>query len=344
MMGLKRAMAVVVAAVLVAVLAAPALATGSHGRRHPHRSPELTTLATLGIEPGSGSTIGPGGHLYVTDGTGGRILEVNRHTGDVSVYAEGLPPRSFIPIGGAMDLAFIGRTAYVMVSMVSGEIVGGPSLGDATVGIYRLERDGSFSVVADIGTWSADNPPATDFFITSGVQYSMQRYGWGFLVADGHHNRVLHARLDGEVREIQSFGNIVPTGLAVRGPRIYLGQAGPVPHRPQDGKVVRFTPWSASVTDVGSGASMIVDVEFGPRGALYAVSQGTWDTVEEGSPAFPDTGRLVKVERDGSMTPVVDSSGAEIVLDRPTSLEFVGDTAYVVTLDGEVLRITNVSR
>jgi hypothetical protein len=43
------------------------------------------------------------------------------------------------------------------------------------------------------------------------------------------------------------------------------------------------------------------------------------------------------------MTPVVDDSGAEIVLDRPTSLEFVEGTAYVVTLAGEVLEIDDVA-
>jgi hypothetical protein len=30
-------------------------------------------------------------------------------------------------------------------------------------------------------------------------------------------------------------------------------------------------------------------------------------------------------------------------LDRPTSLEFIGDTAFVVTLTGKVIRIDNVS-
>ena len=53
----------------------------------------------------------------------------------------------------------------------------------------------------------------------------------------------------------------------------------------------------------------------------------------EGMPASPDTGELVKVERDGTFTTVVDG------LDRPTSLEFIGDTAFVVTLTGTVVKI-----
>jgi hypothetical protein len=45
----------------------------------------------------------------------------------------------------------------------------------------------------------------------------------------------------------------------------------------------------------------------------------------------------LRVEGDGSFSSVVDG------LDRPTSLEFIGDTAFVVTLTGKVLRIDNAS-
>jgi hypothetical protein len=120
-----------------------------------------------------------------------------------------------------------------------------------------------------------------------------------------------------------------------------MGEAGPIPHLPEDGKITRFTPGSRA-KPVASGASLIVDVEFGRRWALYALSQGTWDlppTPEnEGKPAAPDTGRLLRVGRDGSLAPVVEG------LDRPTSLEFIDDTAFVVTLTGKVLQISRVSR
>ena len=84
----------------------------------------------------------------------------------------------------------------------------------------------------------------------TGVQYAMQPFRGGFLVTDGHHNRVLWAGRDGALRELIAFGNIVPTGLEV------LAAAG---------------------------------------------------------------------------------------LDRPTSMEVVGTTAYVVTIDGEIWRVDGVS-
>ena len=83
---------------------------------------------------------------------------------------------------------------------------------------------------------------------------------------------------------------------------------------------------------------MLIDVERGPHGKLYALSQGQWNGVGEGSPAFPNTGRLVIVKRDGSLKPVVDRRGRELVLDRPTSMEFVGNTAYVVSVGRQCLQ------
>ena len=66
---------------------------------------------------------------------------------------------------------------------------------------------------------------------------------------------------------------------------------------------------------------------------LFALSQGVWDGVQEGSPALPNTGSLVAVNADGSFT--IITAG----LDRPTSLEFIGNTAYIVTLAGEIWTI-----
>jgi hypothetical protein len=41
---------------------------------------------------------------------------------------------------------------------------------------------------------------------------------------------------------MRAFGNIVPTGLEVFGQRIYMGEAGPIPHLPENGRVVRSRP------------------------------------------------------------------------------------------------------
>jgi hypothetical protein len=289
-----------------------------------------TELLT-GLEGGSGSTVGPGGALYVTESAAGRISRVDPETGDITTFASGLP-KSIVGIGGTTDVAFIGGTAYALVTLV-GPDVGGSDI----VGIYRVDGPDSFTVVADIGAFALSNPPNTPFDIPTGVQYALETYRGGFLVTDGHHNRVLRVTPDGEVSELVAFGNIVPTGLAVSGNTVYMAEAGPVPHEPEDGKVVSFRPKSPTATEVASGARLLVDVEFGRGRDLYALSQGVFGGGPPGSPAQPNTGSLVKVNGNGTFTVVVDG------LNLPTSLEFIKNTAYVVTLSGEIWKVDSVS-
>jgi hypothetical protein len=74
-------------------------------------------------------------------------------------------------------------------------------------------------------------------------------------------------------------------------------------------------------------------VEFGRGHKLYALSQGIFGGGPAGAPAQPNTGSLVKVNKDGTLTVVADG------LNQPTSLEFIRNTAYVVTLSGEIWKI-----
>jgi sugar lactone lactonase YvrE len=312
-------------ALLASVVPSAATAAGPSGDPTAHR-------LVAGLEGGSGSTIGPDGALYVTESAAGRVTRVDPRTGATTTFASGLP--ELIPavgFGGPVDVAFIGRTAYVLVTLV------GPDVGGSdVVGIYRVDGPDRFTVVADVGAFSIANPPATDFFVPSGVQYALQAYRGGFLVTDGHHNRVLRVSRNGHIRVLRAFANIVPTGLEVRGRTIYMAEAGPVPHLPENGKVVAFRPGSTHVREVASGSPLLVDVEFGRGGRLYALSQGVGSGGPEGAPALPNTGALVKVNRDGTLTVVIDR------LNQPTSLEFIGKTAYVVTLGGEIWKIKGV--
>jgi hypothetical protein len=290
-------------------------------------------LLASGLQGSAGSTVGPDGALYVAEGVAGRISRVDPRTGSTTTVASGLP-RRIGGFGGAVDVAFIHHTAYVLVTLVSPD-VGGTDID----GIYRVDSPNHFTVVADIGAWAIAHPPVPAFFVPTGVQYAMQPYRGGLLVTDGHHNRLLRVSLRGNISEVIAFSDIVPTGLAVRGRTVFMAEAGPVPHLPQNGKVVAFTTRSHTAREVASGAPLLVDVEFGPHGRLYALSQGHFTPGgAEGSPADPNTGALERVNRDGTMTPITTG------LDRPTSLEFIRDTAYVTTLTGEILRIDGVSR
>lgn len=304
-------------------------------------------LVVSGLQGAGGSTVGPGGALYVTEGAVGRVSRVDPETGVVTTFAEGLPPAlPGIGIGGAMDVAFIGSTAYVLVTLVGSDVEG-----DDIVGIYRVDGPNSFTVIADLGSFALANPPDLgvfdptgseppagffNYFIPTGVQYALETWRGGLLVTDGHLNRVLWISLDGVISELIAFNNVVPTGLAVNGGRVYMARSGPTPHTANDGKVLTFGPSSFTPSEVASGAPLAVDVEFGRGRMLYALSQGAWNGAFPGSPASPDTGALLEVNDDGTMTVVAE-------LSIPTSVEFIGNDAYVVNLLGEIWRIEDVS-
>jgi hypothetical protein len=118
-----------------------------------------------------------------------------------------------------------------------------------------------------------------------------------------------------------------------------MAQAGPVPHLPEDGRVVAFSPGATSATEVASGARLLVDVEFGRGRTLFALAQGEFKVGDpEGAPAQPNSGSIVRVNADGTVTELIAA------LNQPTSMEMIGTTAYVVTLGGEIWKVTGLAQ
>lgn len=288
---------------------------------------------TSGLAGASGSTIGPDGQLYATEGAIGEVTRVDRNTGEQYMFAKNLP--SAIPdfgFGGPVDVAFIDDSAYVLVSLTDPFAIG-PVAGFQPQGIYRIDGPDSSTLIADLGAWSAANLPANDFFFPAGVPFAMEPFRGGLLVSDGHHDRVLWVELDGTVTEFYVGIDIVPTGFEIWGNQVLVSEAGVVPHIPEDGKLVSVDAKSGEIMEIAAGARLAVDVEFGRGRTLYILSQGEWNQAFPGSAAIPFTGALFRVEGDGSVTEVVGS------LNLPTSLEIVGKTAYIVGLTGDIWAI-----
>ena len=226
------------------------------------------------VERARGARSARGGALYVPQPATGRDLAGRpeergrrRSTRAACRDASPCPTEAALPFGGVMDVAFYGSTAYALVSVV------GPSFPadlfachPDLIGVYRVNGPSSSTLVADIGSFACDNAP-TGFPIAvpTGVQYALEPFRGGFLVTDGHHNRVYRVTLDGTVTQMIQFEDVVPTGLAVSGNTIYMAETGPVPHLPQNGKIVSFEPGSSSATPVACRRSTRSRRRDGPR-------------------------------------------------------------------------------
>ncbi|UQN06477.1 ScyD/ScyE family protein [Deinococcus sp. QL22] len=297
----------------------------------PLAAPTGPERLVTGLQNAQGSTVGPDGALYVTEPAAGRVVRIDPKTGAVTTFASGLP-LPVIGLGGAVDVIFLDGTAYVLMGLVASDVGG-----THKVGLYRMDSPTTFTVVADLGAFTLANPPDTEFFVPTGVPYALELLGGAFLVSDGHHNRVYRVTREGQVSVFRVFGNTVPTGMDVMGNTVYMAEPGAIPHEPQVGRAVSFGADSAPSTVVAAGARMLLDVEFGQGGTLFGLSQGVWNGVEVGSPAHPETGSLMRAKEDGTFTAIA------FPLDRPTSLEIIGNTAYITTLDGEVWTVGNIA-
>ena len=242
----------------------------AYAQEIPSAAPTATLLVT-GMESGSGSTIGPGGALYVTEGAAGQVLRVDpedRGRLDVRQRSAEVDHRHRWGDGHRVHRQDRVRTGHPRRQRRRRH--------DNDVdGIYRVDGPDSFTVVADIGEFSSQNPPDTDF---SRPDRSPVRNGEATVAGSwspmGTTTVCCGSHCDGEVTELITFDNIVPTGLEVSGNTVYMAEAGPVPHLPQDGKVVSFGTKSPTATEVASGARLLVDVEFGRGRGLFALCAG----------------------------------------------------------------------
>lgn len=364
---MKRKLLVLPLIALGAVAGAFALMGGgtTSAQDGPPPTPSAGTVLTSGLLQPKGLKMGPDGMIYVAEsGTGGdtkltvdgaetmightgRISKINPATGERTTVIDGLPSQASEEgeAVGPADVAFIGSTLYYL------QTHGGAAYGFAgtPTGIYRVTATGDAVLVADLGQWNIDNPPAA---ITDGVQqdvevggnpYSLNTRNSTFYVVDGNHNRLLKATTGGAITEVTEFpDHPVSTGLAFADDNnAYVAYLGVGPFLPDAGQVVKVNLTTGAITKVASGVAMLTDVKVGPGGQLYALQFN--DPQEAGAAFFaPGTGKIVKVNANGTMSPVVTG------LSFATFLLFDGDTAYVSNFGiapiGQIIKIPNFSQ
>lgn len=321
--------------------------------------PTAGAVLATGLQGTIGATIGPDGALYVAEGgTGGdkkvstpdgdgyfglsaRVSRIDPETGERTTFASGIPSgaeQQGEPGFGLADIVFVGDALYYLTTGSFNTIEG---LEAYPNGVYRVQQDGSSKLVANISKFNDANPVAFPDAGPGGNPFGIAERNGDLYVTDGNYNRVLHITTDGDIKILSSFENVVTTGITAgdTGPLI-VTEFGGYPFDPKDGKVVQVGAATGTQTILASGYSHIISAAYGPSGNLYALSMGDQVTDEnhDGSEeAVPFTGKILLVNADGTLTPIVDG------LMLATSLDITGDTAYVTSIIGQVYQIKGLS-
>jgi hypothetical protein len=136
----------------------------------------------------------------------------------------------------------------------------------------------------------------------------------------------------------------VPTGVTIGDDgTIYVGMLSGFPFLPGGTKVVSVSS-DGKMADAAGGLTMVVDVEYGPDGMLYASEFGQFSLGEGGPPGFiPNSGRIMRIMPDGTSEAIAQG------LSFPNGIAIMEDgTLYAAvnslsTDDGQVMMLGNVN-
>jgi plastocyanin len=248
--------------------------------------------------------------------------------GCTSPVIDGLPSGYWADPGwtwGIMDVAILNGDMYAL-SGGGSESWGNP---ESPNGIYRILQDGTWELVADLGTWNTDNPP--EFipwdYDPNGSWFDLEAGADRLWVTEAVGGRLLTVTLDGQIEEVAdlSVDHMVPTGIALDGEGgAYVTFETVVPFPDEASKVVHVTS-DGTVTDHWTGLTAVTDLVMGPDGVLYAAEMATNNTDD---PPYinPGTGRIVRQAGPDTLEPVVTDIDYPVYLgfDNAGSLYFTG--------------------
>ncbi|MBA3643824.1 MAG: ScyD/ScyE family protein [Chloroflexia bacterium] len=280
---------------------------------------------------------------------------VNIEEGCPILLAGGLPSSrdAMGAILGAADVAILDGEIYTLVAG------GGASHGnpDQPNGVYRVETDGTATLVADIGQWHRDNPvsaPVGGYEPDANV-FSMIAHDGALWFVESNSAYVGTVTSDGTITRIADLSddNMVPTAItASPDGGIFIGYLTEFPFLDGTSKVSDLAP-DGTATDIGTGLSMVTGLAVGDDGTLYAVEIATGDpTGPQDSQFLPMTGRSVRQTSQDSLEPVVICLTLPVSLDTDvagllyTSVPAIGadaGTGMVVSFDVSAGGVTDVA-
>jgi hypothetical protein len=272
----------------------------------------------------------------VVGGYTGRVSRINAH-GRVSVVADELPSVALNTLigGDRMSVASVALVGHRLYALMSGA---GCSHGHPSEpnGIYRIYAGGAAQPVIDFSNLLRglnDVKDANDpTFEPDGSWYSMVHAFGALYAVEPNRGAFVRVTEAGEVtvladlidavNQTEGDGDQTWTALTRRGDHFYIGTLGRI-DTDFAAAVYRLSRDGSRIRRVVSGLHGVVGIAFDTRGRMYVL-----ETTAPGvNPPLsdPSAGRLVRVERDGSLTPILTG------LAFPTALIAGRDGAVYVT-------------
>lgn len=262
---------------------------------------------------------------------GGETAAIARidQTGCPVLVVDGLPSTLTATgeVLGAEDVAFLGGQLYAGVDG-GGSVHGNDQL---PAGIYRINDDQTFDVIADLSAWLRDNPVANmspDFDPDADGYRIVADEAAGVLwVLEPNAGGVLTVTPDGTVNRVAdlSQGHPVPAAITLApGGGVYVGMLTAVPFPDGAAKVIKVAA-DGTVTDIWTGLTTVTGLVVGPDGTLYAAELSTGNLSE---PPFlvPGSGKVVRQTGPDSSEDVATG------LTLPIALAFGPDGGIYVSL------------
>ena len=217
---------------------------------------------------------------------------------------------------GPASVAFIGNDLYLLMVAEDINSASTPRQNDPfPSGVYKVEKDGSGTLVANLFAFNAANPPAAippDY--SNGELYDIVAMGGKLYASDANASVIFEidpaAPQASRVRRLADLstldgGHPVLTGIAA-GPdnNLYVTNLTKAPYPAGGAKVWRITT-AGQVTEVASGFTLGVGLAVAPNNTFY-VSEFARIAADQSPPIVPG-GRVVRAQGSGPVTSAVES-------------------------------------